>query len=142
MYFSNVWMPSYPITPRAPCTTTIAIRATTKSMPVSRLNAAAPKTELIPSQPMQLSQFSRPGSTIDFPYARRASGIWAIPVLGPIVASRPTRIDPSRFPTTIAASPVTNPTFRKSAAASVPMKNAAGTRLGVNHTVKTRLTEP
>ena len=35
-----------------------------------------------------------------------------------------------------------NPSFRKPRVTSVPMKNAAGTRFGVNHTVKTRPTEP
>ena len=42
----------------------------------------------------------------------------------------------------IASSEVTNPSFRKSSVTSVPMKNAAGTRFGVNQTVKIRPTEP
>ena len=91
---------------------------------------------------MQLIQLSRPGTTIDLPKARRASGIWAMPVAGPIVDRAPTRTEPTRLPTMIASSPVTNPTCRKSAAASVPMKNAAGTKFGVNQTVNTRLTDP
>ena len=39
----------------------------------------------------------------------------------------------------IASSDVTKPSFRKSSVTSVPMKNAAGTRFGVNQTVKIRL---
>ena len=65
-----------------------------------------------------------------------------MPVLGPIVPSRPTRIDPTTLPTMIASTPVMKPTWRKPAAASVPMKNAAGTRFGVNHTLKMRPTDP
>ena len=116
--------------------------AITKFSPVRIEIAAAPNTELIPSQPMQLSQFSRPGTTIDLPYASRASGIWAMPVFGPIVARSPTSTDPTTFPTTIAASAVQKPSPMNEAAASVPRKNAAGTRFGVNHTVKTRATDP
>ena len=104
--------------------------------------AAAPKTEFTPSQPMQLIQFRSPGRTIVLPNGRRATGSWAMPVFGPIVARRPTSAAPTRLPTMIPARPVTNPTCRKSAAASRPIANAAGTRFGVNQTVKTRLTEP
>ena len=42
----------------------------------------------------------------------------------------------------IARIEVQNPSCRKLSVTSVPMKNAAGTRFGVNQTVKTRLTEP
>ena len=42
----------------------------------------------------------------------------------------------------IARSPVTNPSLRKSRVTRVPMKNAAGTRFGVNQTVKMRPTDP
>ena len=110
--------------------------------PVSRLSAAAPKIELMPSQPMQLSQFRRPGMTMLLPYAARASGIWAIPVWGPMVPRIPTRMEPTRLPTRMARTPVTKPISRKSNAASVPMKKAAGTRFGVNQTVKIRPSDP
>src|SRR5215217_8207803 len=114
----------------------------TNGSPVRIVIAAAPNTELIPSQPMQLSQFSSPGTTMLLPYASRASGIWAMPVRGPIVARSPTRIEPTTLPTTIAANAVQKPSPMNAAAASVPRKNAAGTRFGVNHTVNTRLTDP
>src|SRR5512143_133651 len=104
--------------------------------------AIAPKTLLMPSQPMVLNQFRRPGTTIDLPNGSRAAGIWARPSFGPIVLSRATKYEPMRLPTTIAASEVTKPSFRKSAVTSVPMKNAAGTRFGVNQTVNVRPTEP
>ena len=104
--------------------------------------AIAPKTLLIPSQPIVLSQLSRPGRTIDLPNGNRAAGIWASPRRGPIVLSSATKYEPTTLPTMIARSEVMNPSFRKSAVTSVPMKNAAGTRFGVNQTVKTRLSEP
>ncbi len=65
-----------------------------------------------------------------------------MPVLGPIVASNPTRIEPTTLPTTIAANDVQKPSPMNDAAASVPRKNAAGTRFGVNQTVKTRVSDP
>ena len=40
---------------------------TTNGSPVRIEIAAAPNTELIPSQPMQLSQLSRPGTTMLLP---------------------------------------------------------------------------
>ena len=43
---------------------TMMTSAITKGSPVRIEIAAAPNTELIPSQPMQLIQFSRPGTTI------------------------------------------------------------------------------
>ncbi len=109
---------------------------------MTRVIASAPNRLLMPSQPIVLNQFSRPGSTIDLPNGRRATGSWAIPVFGPIVDRMPTAAEPTMLPTTIARSEVTNPSFRKSSVTSVPMKNAAGTRFGVNQTVNTRPTEP
>ena len=96
----------------------------------------------MPSQPIVLSQLRRPGTTIDLPNGSRAAGIWARPSFGPIVLSSATKNDPRRLPTMIASSAVTNPSLRKSSVTSVPMKNAAGTRFGVNQTVKIRPTEP
>ncbi len=110
--------------------------------PVRSVIAAAPKTLLTPSQPMQLSQLRTPGTTMLLPKGNRESGIWAIPVAGPMVDSAPTRTAPTTVPRMIATTPVTKPTWRKSAAARVPMKNAAGTRFGVNQTVKMRETDP
>ena len=89
-----------------------------------------------------LTQLSRPGTTIDLPNGSRAAGSCARPSFGPIVLSSATKHEPTRLPTTIARIEVTNPSFRKSSVTSVPMKNAAGTRFGVNQTVKTRLTDP
>ena len=96
----------------------------------------------MPSQPIVLSQFNKPGTTIDLPNGSRAAGIWARPSFGPIVLRRATKNDPTTLPTMIASRPVTNPSFRKSSVTSVPMKNAAGTRLGENQTVKILPTEP
>ena len=104
--------------------------------------ARAPNRLLMPSQPIVLNQLSRPGSTIDLPNGRRATGSCAMPVFGPIVERSPTDAEPTTLPTMIARSEVTNPSFRKSSVTRVPMKNAAGTRLGVNQTVNTRLTDP
>ena len=116
---------------------------TTNGRPGIRIvSAYAPNRLLMPSQPIVLSQFNRPGRTIDLPKGSRAAGIWASPSRGPIVLSRATKNEPRRLPTTIARSAVTNPSLRKSSVTSVPMKNAAGTRFGVNQTVKIRLTEP
>jgi len=42
-------------------------RAMTKSNPVTSESAAAPKIELMPSQPMQLSQLSSPGTMMLLP---------------------------------------------------------------------------
>ena len=96
----------------------------------------------MPSQPIVLSQFRRPGTTIDLPNGSRAAGSCASPSFGPIVLRRATKNEPTRLPTTIASSDVTNPSLRKSSVTSVPMKNAAGTRFGVNQTVKIRVTDP
>ena len=54
----------------------------------------------------------------------------------------PTIAEPSTVPTTIASSEIAKPSLRKSSVTSVPMKNAAGTRFGVNQTVNSRVGEP
>jgi len=51
----------------------------------SSVSATAPKTLLMPSHPIVLSQLSSPGSAIDLPNGSRAAGIWARPSFGPIV---------------------------------------------------------
>jgi hypothetical protein len=96
----------------------------------------------MPSQPIVLSQLRTPGTTIVLPNGKRAAGSWARPSFGPIVLRRATNADPSTLPTITAMSDVTKPSLRKSSVTRVPMKNAAGTRFGVNQTVKIRLTEP
>ena len=129
--------------PRAPCAATMTTRASQNGTAGMRIvSAIAPKTLLTASQPMQLSQLSRPGRMIDFPNGSRAAAICASPSFGPMVLSSPTKYEPTRLPTMTARIDVTRPSFRKSSVTSVPMKNAAGTRLGVNQTVNTRPSEP
>jgi hypothetical protein len=64
-----------------------------------------------------------------------------MPVRGPMIARAPTRAAETTLPSTIAARPAQNPR-PANATAKVPIANAAGTRLGVNHTVNTRYTAP
>src|SRR4029077_18626704 len=92
------------------------------------------------SQAIVLSQLMTPGTTMLLPNGRRAAGIWAIPDRGPIADRTPTRAAPIRLPTMIASTPDHHP--RPTIDASVPTKNAAGTRFGVNQTVNRRPTEP
>ena len=58
------------------------------------------------SQAIVLSQSMTAGTTIALPKGRRAAGIWAMPVRGPIALRTPTRAAPMRLPTTIAQQPV------------------------------------
>ena len=74
------------------------------------------------------------------PNGSRAAGIWAIPVRGPIAETIETSPAPITLPTMIARTPSHQPS--PTIDASVPTKNAAGTRFGVNQTVKSRLTDP
>ena len=104
--------------------------------------ANAPKNALIASQAIVLPQLMTAGTTIDLPNGNRLAGICAMPVCGPMADRRPTSPAPITFPTTIAASPAHQPRPMKSAAARVPTKKAAGTRFGVNQTVKIRFTAP
>lgn len=88
--------------------------------------AAAPKIESNASHAMHASQLMPPGRTMLLPKGRRARGSCAMPVFGPIVASKPTTEDPIRLPRMMASSPVVKPSCKKSAAASVPTKKAGG----------------
>ena len=110
--------------------------------PVTTEIAYAPKNALMASHAIVLSQLMTAGTTIDLPNGSLDAGIWAMPVLGPIAAMIPTSPAPMTLPMTMAARPAHQPRPMKSAAARVPTKNAAGTRLGVNQTVNTRLREP
>ena len=100
----------------------------------------APNRLLMPSQPIVLIQLRRPGS--DDRLAERQA---APPASGPCRSSGPSSPGARRSPNRARcrrrspADEVAKPSLRKSSVTSVPMKNAAGTRFGVNQTVKSRV---
>ena len=109
-----------------------------KGSPVSSVSAAAPKTLLMASQPIEVAQLTTPGTAMLLPKEARDTGIWANPVWGPMDASTPASRLPMTLPRRMASRPVHHPRPMKEAVASVPRKKAAGTMLGAKKTVKLR----
>src|SRR5215472_9723498 len=99
-----------------------------------------PNSPTSASQAIDESHCTVPGSTIVFPNGSRASGTWAVPVLGPQVHRIATGSEPMIVPTTMATSPSPKP--RPSTTANVPVNTPDSSMLGVNHTVNMRYTPP